>query len=168
MSLETGFKLIFISVLVSVCVFQDNCPCNCFVVAYAKNLAKNPKNLWQKSLTKTLQKPLKNLVGQKLLYIFKHSNKQNTMQKTSMTWSLTNQAKNPETNQTIYTYMDSVGRIFKFESHPTKAFTYLFVAVSETVTKKEMSKILDGYIQNGIRQHDFVGGFQEAISKITI
>ena len=90
------------------------------------------------------------------------------MKKTSMTWSLTNQAKNPETNQTIYTYMDSVGRIFRFEPHPTKAFTYLFVAVSESVTKKEMSKILDGYIQNGIRQHDFVGGFQEAISKITI
>lgn len=108
------------------------------------------------------------MVGQKLLYIFKLSNKQNTMQKTSMTWSLTNQAKNPETNQTIYTYMDTVGRIFKFESHPTQAFTYLFVAVSETVTKKEMSKILDGYIQNGIKQHDFVGGFQEAISKITI
>jgi hypothetical protein len=90
------------------------------------------------------------------------------MQKTSMTWSLTNQAKNPKTNQTIYTYMDTVGRIFKFESHPTKPFTYLFVEVTETVTKKEMSKILDGYIQNGIRQHDFVGGFQEAISKITI
>jgi hypothetical protein len=41
-------------------------------------MPKNPslpsKNPWQKSLTKTLQKPYKNLVGQKLLYIFKHSN----------------------------------------------------------------------------------------------
>jgi hypothetical protein len=89
------------------------------------------------------------------------------MKKTSITWSLTNQAKNPETNQTIYTYMDSVGRIFKMESHPKKPFTYLTEA-TESVTRKEQAKILDGYIQNGIRQHDFVGGFQEAISKITI
>ena len=60
MSLKTGFKLIFISVLVSVCNFQDVCPCNCFVVAYAKNLAKNPKKplakIFDKNPTKTPQK----------------------------------------------------------------------------------------------------------------
>lgn len=87
--------------------------------------------------------------------------------KTQMTWTLINQAKNPKTLQMIYTYMDSVGRLFKFESHPSKPFTYLSEA-SETVTNKERTKILDGYIQNGIKQHDFIGGFQEAISKITI
>jgi hypothetical protein len=63
--------------------------------------------------------------------------------------------------------MDSVGRIFKFESHPKKPFTYLSEA-SENVTDNERSKIIDGYIQNGINQHDFIGGFQEAISKIII
>ena len=87
--------------------------------------------------------------------------------KTQMTWTLINQAKNPKTLQTIYTYMDSVGRLFKFESHPTKSFTYLSEA-SESVTDKERSKIIDGYIQSGINQHNFVGGFQEAISKLTI
>jgi hypothetical protein len=63
--------------------------------------------------------------------------------------------------------MDEVGRIFKMEPHPKKPFTY-YTQASESVSNKEQSKILDGYIQNGIRQHDFVGGFQEAISKITI
>lgn len=84
-----------------------------------------------------------------------------------MTWTLTNQAKNPETNETIYTYMDSVGRIFKMEPHPKKPFTY-YTQASESVSNKEQSKILDTYIENGMRQHEFVGGFQEAISKITI
>lgn len=89
------------------------------------------------------------------------------MQKTSTTWSLTNQAKNPKTNETIYTYMDTVGRIFKMESHPKKPFTYLTQA-NESVTKKEITKILDGYIKNAVKQHEFIGGFQEAISKIII
>ena len=89
------------------------------------------------------------------------------MQKTSMTWSLTNQAKNPKTNETIYTYMDSIGRIFKMEPHPKKPFTY-YTEASESVSNKEQSKILDTYIENGMNQDQFIGGFQEAISTIII
>lgn len=87
--------------------------------------------------------------------------------KTQMIWTLIDQAKNPQTNEPIYTYMDSVGRMFKMEPHPKKPFSY-YTTASESVTKKEQTKILDGYIKNAISQHDFVGGFQEAISKITI
>jgi hypothetical protein len=88
------------------------------------------------------------------------------MKKTSITWLLTNQAKNPKTNETIYTYMDTDGRIFKMEPHPKKPFTY-YTEASESVSNKEQSKILDTYIENGMNQDQFIGGFQEAISKIT-
>ena len=87
--------------------------------------------------------------------------------KTQMTWTLINQAKNPKTLQTILTYTDTAGRVFKFESHPTRAFTYL-TSTHPSITTKEGSKILDGYIRNAVKQHDFAGGYQEAISKITI
>ena len=89
------------------------------------------------------------------------------MKKTSITWSLKNQVKNPKTNETIYTYMDTVGRIFKMEPHPKKPFTY-YTEASESVSNKEQSKILDTYIENGMNQDQFIGGFQEAISTIII
>lgn len=136
--------------------------------------AKKPTKICGKNLAKICDKnPLKicdkNLYITKTFLIFNNSNKQKTFMSTKipMTWTLINQAKNPKTLQTIYTYTDSVGRLFKFEPHPTKSFSYLSEA-SQSVTDKERAKILDGYIQNGIKQHDFVGGFQEAILKITI
>jgi hypothetical protein len=87
--------------------------------------------------------------------------------KNTIIWKLTNESKNPKTKETIYTYMDLIGRTFKFEPHPTRAFVYITQS-SKDVSDKEQSKILDAYIENGMRQHEFVGGFQEAISKITI
>ncbi len=53
------------------------------------------------------------------------------------------------------------------EPHPKKPFTY-YTEASESVSNKEQSKILDTYIENGMNQDQFIGGFQEAISKITI
>ena len=136
--------------------------------------AKKPTKICGKNLAKICDKnPLKicdkNLYITKTFLIFNNSNKQKTFMSTKipMTWTLINQAKNPKTKETIYTYMDSVGRTFKFEPHPTRAFVYITQS-SKDVGDKEQSKILDSYIENGMKQHEFVGGFQEAISKITI
>ena len=63
--------------------------------------------------------------------------------------------KNQETNETIKIIAGK------------KAWTWYGETKSETL-KKLFNKILDKYIEQGIAQHDYKGGFEESTSKLEI
>ena len=54
-----------------------------------------------------------------------------------------------------------------FHSHPTKAFNYVCTYASANVTQKIYNNLINSFVKQGIAQHDYKGGFNEAISILT-
>jgi hypothetical protein len=51
-----------------------------------------------------------------------------------------------------------------FHSHPTQAFHIVVVEGDE----KLAADIYDAFVDNGLAQHSFAGGFDEAISELEV
>jgi hypothetical protein len=64
----------------------------------------------------------------------------------------------------VYTYEGSDGSIVKFQSHPTKAWNYII----HEGDQKLANKVIEAYIEKGLAQHSYVGGFNEAIQKLEV
>ena len=81
------------------------------------------------------------------------------------TFQLTNQITS-ESGIVKYSYKsDDMMLVFHF--HPTKAFTFVCDYASSNMTQKIYNKILNAFVEKGISQHDYEGGFNEAISVLT-
>jgi hypothetical protein len=78
------------------------------------------------------------------------------------TFKLTNQV-NSKSGIVKYFYK-SDDMLVVFHSHPTKAFNYVCDYASSNVTNKIFKNVIDSFINQGISQHDYKGGFNEAIS----
>ncbi len=73
-------------------------------------------------------------------------------------------------NEYEYTYIDEQGNKIVFVE-TNKAFTYMldFNKTSSLYGKnKIMNRAINAYIQNSMKRYEFEGGYEEAISKITI
>jgi hypothetical protein len=81
------------------------------------------------------------------------------------TFKLTKQVKS-ESGIVKYFYK-SDDMLVVFYSHPTKAFNYVCDYASSNMTNKIFSNVIDSFINQGISQHDYEGGFNEAISVLT-
>lgn len=64
---------------------------------------------------------------------------------------------------TIYTY-EGDGRTISFNWHPVQAFVPVFVEGDEAL----LEPIASAYIKAGLKQHDFAGGFDEAIRELEV
>jgi len=83
-----------------------------------------------------------------------------------MQFKLNARTVNPNDNEEIYHYVGEDGSTVKFQAGK-QAFTYLFYK-SSTAPKKVQSKLVDAFINQGFKQHDYAGGFYEAIATLTV
>lgn len=65
----------------------------------------------------------------------------------------------------VYTYIGPRPRIVEFSAHPTKPFVWCFTARSDA---EHSTAVLEAFIDAGFRQHEFPGGFDEAIRNLSI
>jgi hypothetical protein len=63
---------------------------------------------------------------------------------------------------TIYSY-ESTDMSVKFHFHPTKAWNFVCTYASENVSKFIYASLLNCFIDKAISQHEYKGGFDEAI-----
>lgn len=73
-------------------------------------------------------------------------------------------------NETEFTYQDEQGNKICF-IETNKAWVYALVSEKTSPiynSTKIMGKVADAYILKGIRQHDYKGGYKEAIQEITV
>lgn len=81
-------------------------------------------------------------------------------------WTLQNDYNSANKSNFVYHYESNLGNTLKFQSHPTKSFCYDII--ESTIPMKQVNKIINCFIMQGISQHDYVGGFAEAIKKLEI
>ena len=72
----------------------------------------------------------------------------------------------PKKKETAYTYVCGAETV-TFHSHPTKAWNFVILE-NKTEKKNTLSKIVDQWIEQGSKQHDYKGGFDEAIKVLEI
>jgi hypothetical protein len=90
-----------------------------------------------------------------------------TMKNTTMSkWTLQNNSNSDNQSNLIYHYVSNLGNTLKFQSHPTKSFCYDIIEA--TIPMKQVNKIINCFIMQGIAQHDYPGGFSEAIKTLTV
>lgn len=71
-------------------------------------------------------------------------------------------------NYTIYTYANKGGsKKASFHLHPKKAFVFVCDGV-ENLTSKEWDWITSAFIRQAIAQHEYKGGFYQAIQFLYI
>ena len=54
-----------------------------------------------------------------------------------------------------------------FHFHPTKAWNFVCDYASSNMTQKIYNNILNSFVNKGISQHEYVGGFNEAIKVLS-
>jgi len=81
-----------------------------------------------------------------------------------MKFTLERKTKAKTCNEEIYHYVGEDGRKVAFHSHPTQAFHIVVVEGDE----KLAADIYDAFLDNGLAQHSFAGGFDEAISELEV
>lgn len=81
-----------------------------------------------------------------------------------MKFTLKKQTKGKTCNEEIYHYVGEDGRKVAFHSHPTQAFSIVVIEGDE----KLAVDIYDAFVDNGLAQHSFAGGFDEAISVLEV
>lgn len=67
-------------------------------------------------------------------------------------------------NEEIYHYLGEDGQKVAFHSHPTQAFSIVVIEGDE----KLAVDIYDAFVDNGLAQHSFAGGFDEVISVLEV
>jgi hypothetical protein len=72
--------------------------------------------------------------------------------------------KHRKVNETVFHYRADDGREVAFHAHPTRTFVYskVYGTVDDT------SAVLDAFITQGLKQHDYAGGFEEAIKELEV
>lgn len=90
----------------------------------------------------------------------------NTMKNTISTWTLKNNYNRNEPNFIFY-YESNLGDFVKFQSHQTKS-AYIIIGASDNLTNKDINKVVKMYVLNGFAQHEYQGGFKEAIQTLII
>lgn len=81
------------------------------------------------------------------------------------TFKLSNQVKSKSGITKYFYKSDDMMVIFHF--HPTKSWNFVCDYASSNMTSKIYSNILNAFVEKGISQHDYKGGFNEAISILT-
>ncbi len=66
-------------------------------------------------------------------------------------------------NETVYHY-ESGDRKVAFHSHPTQAFNY----VSVYGEREDLKGVVNTYVEQGLKQHEYAGGFDEAIKELEV
>ena len=82
------------------------------------------------------------------------------------TFELTNQVKS-KSGITKYFYKSNDMMVI-FHFHPTKSFNFICDYASSNMTSKIYSNILNAFVEKGIAQHDYEGGFNQAIKYLSI
>ena len=54
-----------------------------------------------------------------------------------------------------------------FHMHPTKAWNFVCDYASSNVTQEIYNNLLNSFLEKGVAQHEYKGGFKEAISVLT-
>ena len=70
---------------------------------------------------------------------------------------------NEKTDKYIYRNKEN-GNCIHFHLHPTKSFCFVLDDASRDIDNKIVNKIFNTFFEKGISQHDYKGGFNEAIS----
>lgn len=81
-----------------------------------------------------------------------------------MKFTLERKSKAKTCNEDVYHYVGEDGRKVAFHSHPTQAFHIVVVEGDE----KLATDVYDAYVDNGLAQHSYAGGFDEAISELEV
>lgn len=84
-----------------------------------------------------------------------------------MKFTLEQRTKNPSDNEEVYLYRGEDGTTVKFQADNKVAFQYLRYK-SSTASPKVCNKLIDAFIKAGFSQHDFEGGFYEAIATLNV
>lgn len=69
---------------------------------------------------------------------------------------------------TTYTYRNEAGGRVKFCADPQTPFKWYFLSTTEAVQGTLRNKVLDAFADAGFRQHEFAGGFDEAIQHLDV
>lgn len=81
-----------------------------------------------------------------------------------MKFTLEKKTKAETCNEEVYHYVGDDGRKVAFHSHPTQAFHIVVVEGDE----KLAADVYEAFVDNGLAQHSFAGGFDEAISELEV
>lgn len=81
-----------------------------------------------------------------------------------MKFVLEKKTKASTCNEEIYHYRGEDGRKVAFHSHPTQAFSIVVIEGDE----KLAADVYEAFVDNGLAQHSFDGGFDEAISVLEV
>lgn len=81
-----------------------------------------------------------------------------------MKFTLESKSQAKDCKETVYHYLDEDGQKAAFHSHPTQAFLVVCVEGEPAL----IEKLYDAFIEMGLEQHSFEGGFNEAISVLEI
>jgi len=71
--------------------------------------------------------------------------------------------KHKKVNETVYHY-ESGDRKVAFHSHPTIIFGYTFVGGDKVYLRAVSNK----FVEQGMKQHAYAGGFHEAINELEV
>lgn len=67
-----------------------------------------------------------------------------------------------------FTYRSEDGtKSLQFRAHTKKAFVYVVLG-NTNMTPKEASRLVEAFTSAGLKQHEYRGGFDEAITTLTI
>ena len=64
-------------------------------------------------------------------------------------------------------YVNDKGEVVKFEGHPTQAWCWNIYQSANRPKTSVANKVIEAYVEAGLRQHDFEGGFEEATRTLT-
>ena len=71
-----------------------------------------------------------------------------------------------KTDKYIYRNREN-GMVVCFHLHPTKPFVFVLDHASRTATNSLINKVFNTFFNQAMSQHDYKGGFNEAISILT-
>lgn len=74
---------------------------------------------------------------------------------------------NTDSKEGPYIYKNR-DREISIQGHPTKAWLFITEILKGSVTEKERDNLVDNFVETGLDQHEFKGGFYEAILKIPV
>lgn len=71
-------------------------------------------------------------------------------------------------NEERYTYQSENGDVLQFQADPHKDFNWIFGSKSTPGGIKNAREIITAFVKAGMDQHQYVGGFDEAVATLTI
>lgn len=88
--------------------------------------------------------------------------------KTTFNLTATVQVQGEGRMEDAYTYVSEDGtKSLQFRAHSKRAFVFVPMA-NTNVDKKLFSKLINAFVSAGCDQHDYAGGFDEAIKTLKV